>query len=118
MMESQVKNTPSAPMRALVRAGKLAGLGFALIGAAMATFLIGTWGANRPHEVSGEALFFTLLAVIAALCPVVLFLMASGWRNRGANPLQAVHYWSIAVALLYSGVVLTFFGRLGWAWIR
>lgn len=102
---------------ALRRAFRLALLGYALVLATAAVFLWGTWHANKPHEVQGESIFWTLLVVDGLLGLIVLAQLVSAWRVRGSTSFRPANVVRLVVAAAYASLVLTFLGRLGWGFI-
>jgi len=105
---------PPAPIRALRRAAWLAVLGYLLVVASFLTVIIGTWGANRPHEVKGEGLFFGLLWAHVVVGLLVLLSLVAAWRRRREARFRPVHLLPLALAASYVLVVLGYFGRIGW----
>ncbi len=87
-------------------------IGFLLVGASVATVIIGSWHANRPHEVRGEWVFFTLLAMHAVLCLLVLLALRTAWRTRREAGFRAIHALPLVLAIGYAVTALWFFGLI------
>ncbi|HEX9793161.1 MAG TPA: hypothetical protein VGC54_04180 [Planctomycetota bacterium] len=68
--------------------------------------------------MKGETLFFILLAGHAVLCVMVLASFLAAWRARGTKSLRWVHVLQALVATGYAGLVLVFFTRPGWQFVR
>ena len=102
---------------AIRRAFRVALLGYALVLVTVAVFVWGTWSANKPHEVRGEAVFWTMLTVAGLLGLVVLALLVSAWRARASTPMRAGNVIPLVVACAYASLVLTFLVRIGWSFV-
>ena len=103
---------------AIWRAGKLALLGYALVLASAATVIIGTWGANRPHEVRGQVPFAMLLAAHGLVAVLVLTSLFKVWRTRASRLLRPIHLLPGLVAVTYAGLVLFYFAALARGLVR
>jgi hypothetical protein len=102
---------------AIRRAFRVALLGYALVLATAGVFVWGTWSANKPHEVRGEAVFWTMLTVAGLLGLVVMALLVSAWRARASTPMRASNVIPLVVACAYASLVVTFLARIGWAFV-
>ena len=100
---------------AVWRAGQLGALGFLLIAAGVATVVWGSWYANRPHELRGEALFNFLLGAHGLVCLLVLTRLFAAWRARESRACRAILLLPVLVAAGYSLLALSYFARLAWA---
>lgn len=112
--DGTVGESPSPGVRALRRAAGLAALGYLLVVASFLTVIIGSWSANRPHEVRGEGLFFGLLGAHVVVGLLVLLSLVSAWRRRREARFRLVHLLPVALAGSYALLVLGYFGRIGW----
>ncbi len=101
-------------LRPLALAALVGGFGYLLLGASFATFWYGGARENRPHEVTGEELFFALLAVHALLAGVILFLLLRAARRRLALASKLSTVLAVLCAGVYALIVLAFLGMIGW----
>ncbi len=93
---------PGAQAAALWRAGKLAGLGLLLVVAGMATVVIGSYSANKPHEVKGEWLVSLILVAQVVLVLLVARALIQAWRARAEGALRAIDTLPLVVAVGYT----------------
>ena len=95
-------SAPATQAAALWRAGKLAGLGLLLVVAGLATVVIGSYSANRPHEVRGEWLVSLIMVAQVVLVLLVARALVQAWRASVVGAWRAIDALPLVVAVSYT----------------
>lgn len=101
---------------AVKRAGIFSLLSLLLFGAAVATALIGSSHANKPHEVKLETLFFLLVGMNTLATIVAGLYLWCIWKWRSRAPSAVLSTWSRVVVVLAGSYTALALGLLV-AWL-
>lgn len=87
--------------RRIARAGKLGLFGLAVIASIFGVVIWGVQGANKPHEVRGEAVVVALWLILAALTVWIVADLLRAWRSPPGQPLTLPQKLWLIPALVF-----------------